>query len=343
MLRRRRFGLRARYFAGAFCVAVCALAPPAALATATILGQVTSEGGGPLGVLVKVQVELPTGSLVKQVVAGPDGRFEFTGLDQTVYRVRAMAQGFEPEVREANFEGPINEIVLHIALSPIRQRKAAPPVARSDKQASRKARKEFARGRRALKEKKLDEARTHLENAVQDFPCYARAQTDLALIYVRDKNVSSAETALRKSISCDADYTEAYGWLAMVLNGTGRYTESKEVLGEGIRRAPDSWNFHYLLGEAFAGLNQFGKAKEQYLKVRSLNPNAPAELRARLADLFHKIGDYQDAYTEMQGYLRADPQGRFAGRFRALMEEMVSSGQVHPDATATASPPIAKN
>src|SRR5512143_3772817 len=150
MLLRRHNGLRAGHIISAFCLAMCALAPPDALSSATLVGQVTAEGGGAVGTMVRVQVELPTGDLVKQMIAGPDGRFEFLGLDQTVYRVRAIAPGFETAVREANFNGPINEIALHIVLLPERPHKIAPPVALSDERASRKARKEFSRGSKAL-------------------------------------------------------------------------------------------------------------------------------------------------------------------------------------------------
>lgn len=274
-------------------------------------------------------------------ITGPDGRFAFHDLDNVRYRLRASAPGFEIAIKEADFNGPINEINLRIILRPLKHRKAIPPVALSDTQAPRKARKEFSRGRRALKEDKLDEAQKHFENAVGDFPCYARAQTDLALVYVRGENVSSAEAALRKSISCDADFLEAYGWLAVVLNGTGRYIESQRILKEALRRAPNSWKFHYLLGEACSGLDQYDRAKEEFFKVRSLNSSPPAELHARLADLFHKMHEYDKAYAEMQAYLSAEPQGRFAERTRALMGEMISSGLVHPGQTGppSSSPP----
>jgi tetratricopeptide (TPR) repeat protein len=335
MLRRRRDGPRARYFVAALYLAVGVLAPRAVLlaANCTLVGQVTLESGGTVGTLVSLQLELPTGEVVKKLIAGPDGRFEFLGLNNVLYRVRASTPGFEIAVKDADFNGPINEINLRIIMLPLRTPTTAPPLARSDERAPKKARKEFSRGSRALRENELDEARTHLEKAVEYFPCYARAQTDLALVYVRGNNVSSAEAALRKSIACDADFLDAYGWLAMVLNGTGHYAESQRILGEALRRAPDSWNLHYLLGEACSGLNQYDRAKEEYFKVRSLNPSPPAELHARLADLFHKMRDYDNAYAEMQAYLSADPQGRFAERTRTLMGEMLSFGLVHPAQT----------
>jgi tetratricopeptide (TPR) repeat protein len=307
----------------------------------TLEGEVTSEAASVIGTPVLLALETSDGGLVAQQICGSDGRFEFNGLDNALYRLRVTAPGFQTLEKEVDLNGPRHNVHIDIVLLPLTKTKTmtADLPALTDEAAPRKARKEYERGSRALREKKLDQAQLHLEKAVEEYPCYARAQTDLALAFVWQKNVPSAEAALRKSISCDADYLEAYSRLGILLDNTNRYSESEKILEEGLRRFPNSWDLHYQLAAACAGLEQFDKAEEQYLKVRSLNPAPPAELHVRLADLFQRMKNYEKAYVEMQVYLKEDPNGRFADRTRTVIRKMESSGMIHPVQTQPSPPP----
>jgi hypothetical protein len=62
------------------------------------------------------------------------------------------------------------------------------------------------------------------------------------------------------------------------------------------------------------------------LKVQSLNPNAFADVHVRLADVYLKENAYDKAYTQIQAYLQAEPEGRFATKIKAIMRQMESSG-----------------
>jgi tetratricopeptide (TPR) repeat protein len=333
MLHRRRNHPTANYLAAACFLMMGGLCAATARAQqkVTLSGQVTTDRGGVVGSQVSMQLETANGEVVDQRIAGTDGRYEFPDLENIVYRLRVAAPGFQTEEKEADLTGSRHFIQLNILLVPLAKSKiaAADLPALSDEAAPRKVRKEYEKGRRALRERKLDEAQRHLQKAVQEDPCYARAQTDLALVFVEQKNNSSAEAALRKSIACDADYLEAYARLGILLNGTQRYADGEKILEEGLRRSPNSWDLHFQLAATYSGLGQYDKAKEEYMKVRALNPSPPAELHVRLADLFQRMKDYDKAYAEMQAYLREEPDGRFAGKTRQVMQEMESHGMIH--------------
>ncbi len=57
-----------------------------------------------------------------------------------------------------------------------------------------------------------------------------------------------------------------------------------------------------------------------------LNSAPPPEWHVKLADLYSTLGAYGRAYEEMKAYLRADPNGPFAAKIRAIMQKMESSG-----------------
>jgi tetratricopeptide (TPR) repeat protein len=71
---------------------------------------------------------------------------------------------------------------------------------------------------------------------------------------------------------------------------------------------------------------QYGKAEEEWLRVLSINSAPPAELHAKLAAAYLQAGARDKAYSEMQAYLHADPNGRFASQFRAMMQGPGPSG-----------------
>ena len=297
----------------------------------TLTGKVTTPSGELNDTLVNLKLENVDGSLVGQETVDPNGRFEFDGLTRSQFRLRADAPGFQPFEQDVDLTGPRDNVYVDLVLMPLTQ--CAHPASElsslTDESAPKKARHEYEKGNRAFQEQKLDEAELHFKKAVTEYPCYARAQTDLARVWVLQSHLPEAEAALKKSISCDGGYLQAYTRLAMVLNGTKRYPESEKVLEDGLRRAPSSWNFYYQLGATHSGMGKLEEAEADYLKVRSFNPVPPTELHVRLADLYHRMRAYDKAYGEMQAYLKDDPNGRFAARTRAVMHEMEFSGVIH--------------
>jgi tetratricopeptide (TPR) repeat protein len=324
----------------------CWCLTPGTSEAVTLVGKVTVQSVEIKASLVTLKLENVDGSLVDQKVAGLDGRFEFDGLTKSQFRLRVDAPGFQPQEQEIDLTGTRDNVYIEIYLRPLA--KVATPSselsALTDESSPKKARQEYEKGSRALQEVKIDEAVIHFKKAVADYPCYARAQTDLARALVMqnkapDLEIPEAEKALKKSISCDGGFLEAYTRLSILLNGTKQYTESEKVLEEGLRRAPSSWSLYYQLGATHSALGEFEKAEADYLKVRSFNPAPPTELHVRLADLYHRMKAYDKAYSEMQAYLRDDPNGRYAARTQAVMREMETSGVIHPVQSQPSTPP----
>jgi tetratricopeptide (TPR) repeat protein len=228
-----------------------------------------------------------------------------------------------------------------ITLTPLNKIKKIPALAPAltDEQAPKTARKEYEKGSRALATCQLDEARTHLEKALSEFPCYARAQTDLAVALTERRELPGAEAALRQTVQCDPGFPDAYTQLGQLLNAEKKSAESADLLQDGLRRSTGAWQLYYQLAMAHFGLKQYSQAEEEYLKVQSLNPNPPADLHVKLADVYLKENAYDKAYAQMQAYLRAEPEGRFAAKIRAIMRQMESSGALRAPPTQSAQPP----
>ena len=327
-----------------FVLSIGLLAPlPAACQETVVLsGQVVTYTGQTIPSGVMITLETESGERAAQTPANSAGRFELPGLKKLRYRLIVTAEGFETSQQDIDLGYGPSQYTVRITLSPLNKVKeiSASAPALTDDQAPKTARKEYEKGSRALAARQLDEARTHLEKALSEFPCYARAQTDLAVVLTEQRELPGAEAALRKAVQCDPGFPDAYTQLGQLLNAEKKFAESADLLQDGLRRSPGAWQFYYQLAIAHFGLNQYSQAEEEYLKVQSLNPNAPADLHVKLADVYLKENAYDKAYAQMQAYLQAEPEGRFVAKIKAIMRQMESSGALRaPPTQAAQSPP----
>ena len=336
-------GSTSAYLAVLFLLSIGLLAslPAPCQQTVDLVGQVVTDTGQAIRSGVTITLETDSGERAAQAFVNTEGRFELPGLRKIPYRLTVTAEGFETWQEELDLSEKSVQYMLKISLTPLKKVKETPAAPTlTDGQAPKAARKEYAKGSRALAARKLDEARAHLENALAEFPCYARAQIDLAVVLTEQHELPGAEAALRKAVQCDPGLPDAYAQLGQLLNAEKKFAESADVLQEGLRRSPGAWQFYYQLAIAQFGLKQYSEAEQQYLKVQSLNPNAPADLCVKLADVYLREGAYDKAYAQMQAYLKAEPNGRFAAKVKTIMQQMESSGALRsPPVQATQPPP----
>ncbi len=142
------------------------------------------------------------------------------------------------------------------------------------------------------------------------------------------RDFARAEDSLRKAIDCDPGFPDAYAEMGQLLNAEKKFAESQAVLQEGLRRAPGAWQFYYQLANAHYGLRQYRSAETEYRKVQSLNTTPPVEIHIKLANIYLKESAYDQAYAEMQTYLRLEPNGPFATKIKSIVQQMESSGAV---------------
>lgn len=309
--------------------------------TVTLSGSVRDEEGHAITSGAVVRLESNSGELVAQQPVTTAGQYGFTEIPKILCRLVVTAEGYETFSESIDLGRGSNDFFENVTLrraTKIKRDTSDLPT-RSDNEAPKDAHKEFEKGERALQARKLGPARTHLAKAVEIYPCYARAQASLALVLISRHDSKPAEAALRKAIDCDPDFVDSYIVLGQLLNGEKRYEESRPVLEEGVRRSPASWQFHYQLGVAYYGMGKDDLAEQEYRKVLSLDPMAPADVHVKLADVYIHQRLFDKAYSEMQAYLTAEPKGRFADRIKSVMSQMVAAGAVRPPQAMTSEPP----
>jgi tetratricopeptide (TPR) repeat protein len=322
--------LHGRWSLGALVLIACLGLPAGAGAQgrdANLNGQVrTDEGLAVKNATVKLETE--EGELVQEQPTTTAGQFFFNNIPKAMYVLTVTAQGFETYQQTFNMGEGANQYDISVSLTPAGkpvQAKAEPP-ALSDAQAPKEAKRDYDKAEKAISSRKYGEARKQLKSAVDQYPCYAKAQTKLGLIMSQQKDYRDAEAAFRKSISCDAGYLDAYLELGQLLNAEKRFTEAGPVLEQGLRQSPASWQFYYEAGVGQYGLGHYDIARQQFEKAKALTAQPSADLDVKLADVYVKENSFQKAYASMQDYLKLDPEGAFAPRIKTIMKQMESSG-----------------
>lgn len=307
----------------------------------TLRGHVKAQGGRLVPVGVTVTLKTEGGIPIVSRPADSNGDFEFANLAAGSYTFTAKANGFQEfEKRLDLTDGWISYRSINVTLVPTATTKVnasdLPPM--TDLAAPNSARREFEKGKRAWQKKHLKKARNHLERAVQEFPCYARAQAALAEIDLAEHQLDSAETNYKMAIRCDSTYLDAFSALAQLYMTENKPRDSEEILSKALRLAPDSWFSHYQLATAYFALGEYQKASHSFVTAESLHPDMPGEFHVKLANTYMKTGEYSKALGEMDTYLRLEPNGRYAASARKISAIMRKGGVTEPEPPASSSP-----
>jgi len=318
---------------------LCAALPPPAQKTLqhhdiVLHGHVQTTDGRAVPAGVMVTLETRDGTPLSSHATDSGGNFEFAGLDSAVYTLSVKAEGFQNYEQTLDFTDPGDTFRnVIVALTPIDKPGAhlsALP-ALTDQAAPKNARKEFEKGNRAWRESKLKDARSHLQKAVEEYPCYARAQATLAEVNLAERKLESAEAAYKQAIHCDGSYLDAFYELARLYMTEKRPADSEAILRQALRLSPSAWLLHYQLGTAQMAMGDYREAWQDFLTAQSFHPDMPAEFHAQLAIIYVKIADYPKALAEIDTYLRLSPEGPYAASAKKVSQALRRRGVTDPE------------
>jgi tetratricopeptide (TPR) repeat protein len=303
---------------------------------------VVTEGEAAIPSGVTIVIETRDGKRSNEIHPDAQGRFEILNLLRQTYVMTVSAEGFYSQqlfldLKDGSDEVFTMQIVMHRAPS---TRSSSHLPALTDLSAPKDARRLFQRAVHSLQANRVEDAREKFQKAVTEYPCYARALTGLASIQIAARELDGAAASLHQAVRCDPGFADACALLGKVLNNQRKFVESEGILEQGLRLSPDAWPLYDQLATAHYNQGQYGKAQEEWLRVLALAPVPPAELHAKLAAVYLRGGARDKAYAEMQAYLRAEPGGRFASTFKAMMPRLGASGAHGATSPQTEQPAI---
>ncbi len=142
---------------------------------------------------------------------------------------------------------------------------------------------DYARGRHdygiflVQRRGRVDEARRHLQAAVELAPDSAQIHVGLGFVHGESGDMTAAMGEFNRALELDPLHVEAHFYLANALDESGRLGESAEQYREVSRLQPGYYAAHYGLGAVLAKQGDLDGASEQF-RLTMISPSA--ELRS---------------------------------------------------------------
>ncbi len=289
----------------------------------SVQGEVRYARGGGVAPNVLVRLELFKGGTAEEVRTDSTGKFIFSGVSQSLYRVTAIAAGYQPASQEVDLTtAPTAHIILTLTPDrPVLENRASLAADTTiDSKVPKEARDEYEQGRAAL----LDETEaakgiSHLENAVKIYPDFLQAQLLLGTAYLDAHKMEKAESALKRALAIDPKTGPALLALGEVYLETKRLPEAEKALQDGLQLDDNSWQGHLALGRLYSNTGNVAKAGPEIGKALQLKPDN-AETYIFAGNLLLKSGKAEDALQMYLQYLHLAPKGRFAAETQKVVD-----------------------
>lgn len=167
------------------------------------------------------------------------------------------------------------------------------------------------KGREHYENKEFDKAEPLLSEVARVEQSFADVMNMLGVIHHDRGDVSEAQGYFERALDINPNYTEAALNLAVAYNEQGLYREARAIYAHVTGRTADKRtkiepfargklaNMHADLGRAYAELQMFEKAIDQYREALVLAPDF-VDIRTRLGQLLKDVGDIDGACRELE-------------------------------------------
>ncbi len=186
------------------------------------------------------------------------------------------------------------------------------------------ARKAFGKGVAAMTDEKWAAAQKNFERAVEIYPDYAAAWSDLGEVLDRQSHPAEARAAWEKAVAADPGYIKPYVQLARLALGEKRMEDAVKIAERAIALNPVEFPAIYFF-DAAANYN-----------LRHLDLSEKSARRAIELDVNHEIpraqlllgtllaikGDRLGAVQHMRKYLEFSPHANDAGEVNGMIEKI---------------------
>jgi tetratricopeptide (TPR) repeat protein len=294
---------------------------------------------------IRGRVLLPNGRLVEEslkvtllTVNGPQawtytenhGSFEFLNLVPGNYEVQIETIGVHYQVVSQAVQ-VLRGAPSMMTISLNENRDAKPQTASSvvsvnELSASipRAARKEFTLAGEAERNHKTDEAIGHLRKAIEIYPAFAMARSDLGVQLFSQGKLDEAEEQFREAIKLDGDAFNPRLNLGIILVEKLEYVEALVQLNRAISLNPESASAQLYTGVAYVGLEQYEDAEKHLKSAYTIGGTSYSLALYHLGRLYTNKGEREAALKYFQEYLRVSPDAPNAHQVEKLIAMLQS-------------------
>lgn len=183
-----------------------------------------------------------------------------------------------------------------------------------------KARKEFEKAEKLMRESKLKESRERVEKALSIYPRYANALTLRGILKLSDNQAEEGLKDLDDAIKADPSYGMAYTAMGAAYNHLGKYNDAVRVLERGAALQPDAWQVYFELAKSNLGLGDYKTALKNATRAREMTAEYPP-IHLVKAHALLGLRQYPDAVSELESYLSREPNSPNSASAREALDK----------------------
>ena len=259
------------------------------------------------------------------VRSGSSGEFSFASVPEGQYSVTASKEGYETATTGVMvFPGGAPVVVISLRKQSA-EKAHGPGELTTARQLAipQKARDYFEKGRKLLEEKAQPEkAIPEFQKAIDVFPSYYEAYTEIGVANYNLKKFHETEEALNKAVqlSSNKDFNAAF-LLSDLYNNQQRYGAAEPLARQAATLDDSSWHGYFELARALVGLKRGSEAAAAAIKSRDLKPdNAPVYLALANAHMLEQ--NYSAMVQDYDEYLKLEPSGPISDNVRQRKEKL---------------------
>ena len=181
------------------------------------------------------------------------------------------------------------------------------------------------------------------EKAIQEFPDYYEAYSQIGVAYMKLADAGSSEKAFRKSIEVShGRYAGAYIGLADLFMNGGRFADAELFSRKAVEIDSNSWPAKSQLARVLLALHRSSEAETCAIAAVALKPDN-ADLYLVLANAHIQLGNRRALLDDLDHYLELAPSGSFAEQARRMHDNArndLAASQKSPTTSGTTLPPL---
>lgn len=310
--------------------------------TYSVSGKVSDADNHTQIVGVRVDLRAFTGGTVATAFTSGPGNFEFNNVAAGGYEVVIQQMGYQTLTQRVDVNGSIFGLFLEIRANPAASSVTHGSATVSARELSipRKAHEAMEKGLALLYRKSDYQGSVkQFERAIQEYPNYYEAYTQMGVAYLDLGNAAKSEEALRKSLDLSQEhYVDAFFWLATLLSNGERFADAEVLARKGVELDPNSWQANSELARALFGLNRPAEAEKSALAAVKIRSDSP-RLYLILANIHMQLQNDPALLDDLNNYLKLAPAGPFADQVRQQQKQVQQELGNAQGAPAAVSPP----
>jgi tetratricopeptide (TPR) repeat protein len=200
-----------------------------------------------------------------------------------------------------------------------------------DLQIPRKAREAFSKGTQLLAENQAAASIPEFQRAFKIFPGFYEAQYKIGLANLNLRRYREAQAAFESSIEVSKGrYPPANFGLGVALCTQTQYSEAEEAVRAGLDQVPADAAGNFTLAWILFNAGRLAEAEKAARQAVLSNSNL-ASAYLLLAQIHVRQSDLPAVVSELDAYLRLDPEGPHNAEARALRTEAQQLLAKHAD------------